>query len=221
MQKLEAVIKVLRYVSANRQQSYSFEEFTEMLESTELKHQIIKDATGTHCKFDFDPKIEVHFTFENNHYEVTKYNIIHGILNEITEYYNELEVTSKIDESELEICLTDFQLLKTVGIERWEDKEVSLQRVLKIFHDDVLVAAFMLLKYLGKEEDKTITYIERHSDVINYREYSTDLYIEMYNKKYERLATLDIINMHLIEDKYERLHKALETWDQKRNQQNK
>ncbi len=217
MQKLEGAIKVLRYISENFQPSYSRADIAQMLDTIGLTYQAIEADGEFHYQLDLYPEVVFHFTYENNHYEITKFNIVHDVLNDITEFYNNLQIDREITESELEICYTDMKLLKTVGVDRWGDKEIAVKKTLKIFNDDPIVAACMVLKYAGGEKNQRISYIERHSTPRTYRGFNTEMYIELYNRNYELMGTLDIMNMHLIEDNFEILYNLLENWDNERN----
>ncbi len=202
MLRLEAAIKVLRVISENRRPMYTFEEVVNGLNIAEMGFTVQEKEDEKHISLLMDPTIQAHFTHDNN-YKLNKFNIVYDLLNELTEYVNELDVKNVVSKADLEICKADIKLLETIGFENWEQKNIAIKKILKLFHEDEIVATFMYLKFLAKCENDCISYIERHNDRCEYYDNETDMYIEIYNDQYERMLSLDIINCQVMDNKVE------------------
>lgn len=213
MQRIESAVKALRLIIEHSETSFTYDRILQALEVLDFGYTVVEDENGgKHLTLDFDEDLILHFTYENNHYEVPRYNVSHGILNELTKYYNEMNVTEYIDKSELDICFHDLEMLETVGIENWANKQVAIRQVLKKFHDDDLVATLMFLKYIGGKANSGISYVENHFTPIEYRGIKTEMCIELYNMNYYRMVTIDVENCNVVDDPFEMIVNAFRRW---------
>lgn len=206
MQKLEAVVKAIRYVKSIPMQKFTYEEVLIGLENLGLTYTEEKGLDSIVITPDFDQNIKLEFTREK-HFMVTKFEIIHILLIDLQLYYDELIVENKINQSDLEIAKTKLELYQTRGVFTWEDKQVVIQTVLSKYHADDLIATLMLLKHMDKS-NQDISYIERHFTSLKYDDKETDMFIELYNKQFELFATIDLIHCQVVEDKFELIKKA-------------
>lgn len=200
MLRLEAAIKVLRLISEYRRPMYTYDEIINGLDHIGLNYTVEEDGDDKHITFEVEPKIKSHFT-QDNKYKILKYNIVHTLLNELTEYVNELEVKDIVSKQDLEICKADIKLLEAIGFENWEQKHIAIKKILKLFNEDEVVATFMYLKFITKCSGDCISYIERHNDHQEYYGNETDMYIEIYNNSYEQILSLDIVNCEVMNNK--------------------
>lgn len=215
MDRIDAAIQVLRIVTENYDRLYTYEEVTAGLEKLQFGYTTTEDEGGIHLSLDMDENLTIHFTYENNQYKIPRFNIIHSILNELNTYFNELEVDDYVSDTDMKICYKDIGLLEAVGIISWEDKMIAVDKVLSQFHEDKLVATLMFLKYIGGTANQKISYMERHSTPITYRNITTSKYVELYNLNYESMITIDIQNCNMIEDEYDVIVKGFKNWKQK------
>lgn len=200
MLRLEAAVKILRIISEHRRPMYTYDETIEALNYIGLNYTVEEDGEDKHVTFEVEPKIKAHFT-QSSKYKLLKYNIVHTLLNEITEYVNELEVKDIVSKHDLEICKADIKLLETVGFDKWEQKEIAIQKILELFNEDEIVATFMYLKFISKCSGDFISYIERHNDYHEYYGNETDMYIEIYDNSFEKVLSLDIVNCKVMSNK--------------------
>lgn len=213
MQRIEAAIRALRLVMEHKELSYSYDRVIQGLNVLDFEHEVVTDENGgKHLRLAFDDELILHFTYDNNHYEIPKYNIIHGFLNEITKYYNEMVVDNYIDPAKLDMCFRDLEMLETVGIESWADKQVAVHQVLKLFNDDEMVATLMFLKYIGEKSNRSISYIERHFTPVTYRGVTTEMCIELYNMNYYRMLTIDIDHCQIVDDLFDTIVTSFKRW---------
>lgn len=213
MQRIETAIKALRMLVEHKELSYTYDQILRALERLEFSYTEVIDKTGgKHLTLDFDRAISAHFTYENNHYEIPKYNLVHTILNELTKYYNEMDITAQIKREELDTCFRDLDMLKIVGITTWAEKKVAVHQVLKRFHDDEIVATLMFLKYIGGDPNRAISYIERHSIPVEHHGLKSEMCIELYNMNYYRMLTIDIDNCQIADDQFELVVNAFNRW---------
>ncbi len=206
MQKLEAVVNAIRYVKSTPMQKFTYEEILNGLENLEMAYTEEKGYDSIVITPDFDQNMKLEFSREK-HFMVTKFEIIHILLNDLQVYYDELIVEDKINKSNLKIAKTKLELYQTRGVFSWEDKQVVIQTVLSKYHDDELIATLMLLKHMDKS-NQDISYIERHFTPLKYDDKETDMFIELYNKQFKHFATIDLIHCQVVEDKFELIKDA-------------
>lgn len=219
MQRIEVAIHFLRLITVdeNYDKLYTYDEMMIGLRELDITYTTVVDQNGgRHLTLDFDNDITIHFTYENHYYKIPRYNIVHSILNEMQKYYNEMNITSQIDMHELAICREDIDMLETVGIDNWADKQIAVKKILKMFNDDDIVATLMFLKFIGGEKNSSISYIERHFTPLTYRDVTTDMCIELYNANYYRILTLDIDNCAIVEDQFELIVNSFKRWYDKK-----
>lgn len=218
MQRIEVVIKLLRLITVeeNYQRLYTYTEIVDGLSELELSYTTTTDQNGgRHLNLDIDKELTIHFTYENNFYKIPRYNIVHTILNVIQQYYNEMIVENYIDKEQLNNCFKELETVETGGVETWADKQVAVHRVLKLFHEDKIVAVLMFLKYISEDRNQQISYIERHFMPLTYRGFSTDMVVELYNTNYYRMVSLDINNCAIVEEEFDLIVKSFRRWYQK------
>lgn len=213
MLRLEAAIKILRLVSENRRPMYTFEEVTSGLDMADIGYTVEESGHEKHVSLLIDPTVKAHFTLENNYYTIQKFNIVHSLLNELTEYVNELDVKGLVSKRDFKICKQDIELQKTVGFDHWEQRKLAITKILNLFHEDEIVATFMYLKFISKCEGACISYIERHNEHQEYFGNETDMYIEIYNNEYNRTLSLDIANCDIMDNKVELIIDSFENFD--------
>lgn len=212
MKRIETAVKVLRHVAANYDKLYTFEQVTASLEQLELGYKIVEDVEGIHLIPDLDENLTIHFTYENNQYKISSFNILHSLLNELNIYFNEIDVSDYVSQFDLDICLKELELLETIGMPSWEDKLVAVDKVLSIFNEDKLVATLLFLKFIGGNDNRRISYMERHYVPIEYRGFVAKKYVELYNVKYHCMVTIDILNCNVIEDEYDLIVNSFKKW---------
>ncbi len=206
MQKLETVVKAIRYVKNIPMQKFTYEEVLIGLENLGLTYTEEKGLDSVVITPDFNQNIKLEFIREK-HFMITKFEIIHILLIDLQLYYDELIVENKISQSDIEIAKTKLELYQTRGVFSWEDKQVVIQTVLSKYHDDDLIATLMLLKHMDKS-NQDISYIERHFTPLKYDDKETNMFIELYNKQFKHFATIDLIHCQVVEDRFELIKEA-------------
>lgn len=203
MNRIEAAVKVLRLVAGTDYKLYTYDEVINGLKHLDFDYQIIEELDGSqYIKLGMDPDLKFIFSFENNQFMIARFNIIHTLFAEMQKYYNELDVHEYVEPVIFEQCRQELEQHDSEDIKS-AAKQVAINKVLRLFNDDNLVAALMFLKYIGGADNSRISYMEHHYEPVEYRGLTTTGCVELYNLKYKRIATIDIQNCHLVDDKYE------------------
>ncbi len=201
MERLEQVISLIKYVKSIDMQKFTYDELILGMNNMNLEYTEIRGADSILIIPKFDENIRLNIT-RKSHFMITKFEIIHILLNDLQAYYDELVIENVITEGDIKIAKHKIELFEARGVRTWEDKQVLIQSVLKKYHNDELVATLMFLKH-ANASNKQISYIERHFTPIKYDDKETNMFIELYNKQYKCFATIDLINCQVIEDKFE------------------
>ncbi len=201
MQRLEKVIQIIKYVKNNPMREFTYEEIILGMNNLEVEYTEVRGENTIKLIPHFDTNIELVIS-EESQFKISKYDLIHILINDLQAYYDELVIENIINESDVSIAVKKIELYEARGIRTWEDKKVLVDVVLSKYHDDSLIATLMLLKH-SNAANKQISYIERHFTEVKYAEFQTDVFIELYNKKYERFASIDLKHCQIIEDTYE------------------